>query len=98
MPTGYTREQIERMERLLLEAAQRSPEVEDIGKVPVPPSIATATIPNTGTMVNFGGGKGNDNIVLLTPLIALELAQALIAAGKENGWWDPNGNLVPMPS
>lgn len=98
MPTGYTRDQIADLERLLEEAQPRIPEASDAHTAPVPPSISTATIPDSGTLVNFGGKKGEDNIVLLTPLIALELAQALFAAGQRHGWWDQNGNLVPRPS
>jgi hypothetical protein len=94
MATGFSLEQLSEMDKLLRENIPRSPKAEDARRAPVPLSIATATVPNSGILVNFGKDpKGKDEIQFLTPIVARQLVCSILLAGQQNEWWDNDLNL-----
>jgi hypothetical protein len=96
MPTDYTQEQLEALEKLLHEKVPRFPTGEDARTAPVPPSVATAGAPGAGILVNFGThAKGNELIVFLNPVVARQLFIAINMAAEQSGWWDRQLKLLP---
>jgi|SRR5665213_599723 len=94
MPTGFDYDQLKDLDALLHEQIPRSPDSEDARTARVPQSLATATVPNSGIMVNFGPDSvGKDRLVFLTPIVARQLVRGILLAGKDNDWWDADLNI-----
>jgi len=95
MPTGFSYEQLKDMDEMLHERIPRSPDSTDAREAWVPKSVATATVPSSGIIVNFGPGPdGKDRLQFLTPVVARQLARGILFAGEQNGWWTKDLDLV----
>ena len=57
-------------------------------------SLATATVPNTGILVNCGrDSEGKDQLQFLTPVVARQLLRGILFAAQQNDWWDKDLNI-----
>jgi hypothetical protein len=91
MPVDYTDAEIAEMEQIVKAKMPRLPKRSDLEAAPWPVSMTTAAT-ERGLLINFAAQNGNEQMLLLSPVLVRHLLHAILTGQEKGEWWDENGN------